>query len=1073
MAKLSVYNTIDRSQLGGKFVPLIQSGVSNYKILASDLGKEYHPGDAIEITDTGEINVKFHPYDFDVSSEGLTVKTDADRGVFKGSDGVYIASANDSIGISRDGIKVNTSVLAGYGLESKYNNTLYVKSADSTISVNGDGISVYYGSGLRLDDQGRLSLHNDYLSQYATVRAGHGLYWYHPGYPESALYVQSANNSILVGESGLSVHAYALIDKTYLSITQRHVITVDTASVARAITGSGLVTTNGAIGVNVNTATGIIVNDNKLYLNAGNGLQTTNNAVSVKSANDSIGVSSSGVKVNVKNGGGVVIGSEGLYIDSGALSVGEGLATKSGKLTVNLGTGGGIMFGPGGGALWVNPDDIAGYGLLGYSGTLYVKSADSSIDVHQLGIRVNVGSGLWLHEGGLCVRSADSSIDLSGGGISVNTSSLSHSLPGKGLYSDGNKLSVYIGSGLRFSSTGAIESTSPSAGPGLMEHTNGYLQVKSSDGSIYVDNSGISVDLRNAEYIGSGLSTSSGKLAVKSADSSIGVSENGIRVNAGYGLETTSSGLYVKSADNTIGVGGNGIKVNPSALAGAGLSTDAGKLYVKSADGTIGVTSSGIGVNVTNGGGILTGADGLYIDSGKIAGSGLMASSIEQHNVKLNVKSADNTIDVSSVGIKVNPSAITGSGLVTTNGAIGVNVNTATGIIVKDNKLYLNAGIGFHTTNKTLNLKFDDTSILGAGDSGIYLQYGYGFSADSNFCGLTLKGLGSNHTNLDLTAFSASNGYIYANTYKMAGSGLVASKNSNEFRAHTLLNVKSADNTIGVTDAGVKVNTGSVAAAILGHGLEYNSGKLNVYYGSGLAIDAESGKLYVTSDASKVGKGLYIPSGSSRISVYAGSGLMFDTTNRVSVYAGSGLTLVGPEGEGPLQVKAGSKNTISVLDDGIEVNAGPGLCYAGSLYIQSADNSINVTTDSITVNYGDGLFMNSASKLAVNVGYGLGIDENGGLARLISHSIDGTNWYKKYQDGWIEQGGYFSSNSQAATVTLNTAFANTNYTLMVTCRTEGSATNYNPAVTKKTTTSFTYNSMIAKAFGAEYYACGY
>ena len=475
MAKLSVYNTIDRSQLGGKFVPLIQSGVSNYKILASDLGKEYHPGDAIEITDTGEINVKFSPGEFEIVNSYLSINPDDSRGVFNGSNGLYIASANNSIDISSNGIKVNPEALAGPGLHYHYDKSLKV-FAIPPLSATNNGVELNLGDGggLKVHDNS-LWIDKDYISQYATVRAGHGLYWYRPGYPESALYVQSANSSILVGESGLSVHACALIDNDYLSITPSHVITVDTASVARAITGSGLVTTNGAIGVNVNTATGIIVKDNRLYLNAGVGLHTTNNTVRVKKADDTIDLSSSGIKVNA--GYGLSATEYGLRVKPADSSID---VIHSG-IKVNIEPDGGLR--SGGLGLYIDSSiiptapSLAGTGLGCYDNDtkLYIKSADNTITVGPDGIKVNpsalsiptasslVGSGLTSKGLYLYVQSADGSIGVgvdgikvnvkSGGGISVgdqglyihNTSS-SSGIEGVSVYTDGGSSSASRGS---------------------------------------------------------------------------------------------------------------------------------------------------------------------------------------------------------------------------------------------------------------------------------------------------------------------------------------------------------------------------------------------------------------------------------------------------------------------------------------------------------------------------------------------------------------------------------------------------------------------------------------------------
>ena len=950
MAKLSVYNTIDRSQLGGKFVPLIQSGVSNYKILASDLGKEYHPGDAIEITDTGEINVKFNSNDFDVSSEGLTIKTDAARGVFKGSDGVYIASANDSIGISLDGIKVNTSVLAGYGLESKYNNTLYVKSADSTISVNGDGISVYYGSGLRLDDQGRLSLHNDYLSQYATVRAGHGLYWYHPGYPESALYVKSANNSILVGEYGLSVHAYALIDKTYLSITQRHVITVDKASVARAITGSGLVTTNGAIGVNVNTATGIVVNDNKLYLNAGNGLQTTNNTVNVKAADRTINVSHAGIKVN----------------------------TGPGLETMPIG--------------------------------LSVKSVDGSIFVNDSGIGVDlrnaryVGSGLTNSIGELAVKAANNSIGVSSAGIKVNT-----------YYLAGHGLSSYHGTLLYIHSADEFIKV-VSTGVGLH-----YQNLISSLANSYGGSSNIKIAY-NYLYtaIGDGLRWGSNSaIYVRSADNTINVNGGGISVNPGYGLETTSSGLYVKSADNTINVSSSGISVNTVDLAGSGLGGADG-LYVMSANGTIGVSSSGIGVNVTSGGGLLTGTDGLYIDSGKIAGRGLTAHT-EQHNVKLNVNvglydlsSNNNSSNLLKLDTATNALYVGGvdiTGIIGTNNTMtrqqdptshyhsfGVDVDylfstytdRAT-LVYSGNKLSVHlssiAGenIGYNPTSKSLYVSSGGSggSIVGVD---VDTPNGYGTQASEGGVAIGESAHANGGNSVAVGRLSNAHGTqsVAIGYFSSAGNfKSIAIGNSAVSTGHSSISIGAAssahyDRGIAVgQEAAVYEEGGISIGGFSGAGSGISIG-LGSYTQSGIAVGSEADAGGSSSIA--IGNHAYVNSASLG-GIAIGYGAQAFTASNLAIgyqaQAHSFATVLGSFATaGAMSVcsgyKASATNECSVVIGAGSVSSNQYALSAGYDSSANGEMSVAVGTHSIAAGYGClalGAFSNSSTYGGVSIGY--------------------------------------------------------------------------------------------------------
>lgn len=86
---------------------------------------------------------------------------------------------------------------------------------------------------------------------------------------------------------------------------------------------------------------------------------------------------------------------------------------------------------------------------------------------------------------------------------------------------------------------------------------------------------------------------------------------------------------------------------------------------------------------------------------------------------------------------------------------------------------------------------------------------------------------------------------------------------------------------------------------------------------------------------------------------------------------------------------------------------------------------------------------------------------------------NGTSWYRKYSDGWIEQGGEFEKPRDTnATVTFPVAFKNTNYTISTSqyARTggDGSTSNF----TQKFTTKITHN---YNSWGCMcgWFACGY
>ena len=51
---------------------------------------------------------------------------------------------------------------------------------------------------------------------------------------------------------------------------------------------------------------------------------------------------------------------------------------------------------------------------------------------------------------------------------------------------------------------------------------------------------------------------------------------------------------------------------------------------------------------------------------------------------------------------------------------------------------------------------------------------------------------------------------------------------------------------------------------------------------------------------------------------------------------------------------------------------------------------------------------------------------------VVETYVNGTDWYRIYSDGWVEQGGRFSSADQTnTTVTFLKQFANTDYTPIV------------------------------------------
>lgn len=73
---------------------------------------------------------------------------------------------------------------------------------------------------------------------------------------------------------------------------------------------------------------------------------------------------------------------------------------------------------------------------------------------------------------------------------------------------------------------------------------------------------------------------------------------------------------------------------------------------------------------------------------------------------------------------------------------------------------------------------------------------------------------------------------------------------------------------------------------------------------------------------------------------------------------------------------------------------------------------------------------------------------------VASSGINGTSWYKKYSNGWVEQGG--EASGYGTTVTLWQPMKNTNYTVVSgKYRSSNNNSSATPNIYSKTTTSFT------------------
>ena len=86
----------------------------------------------------------------------------------------------------------------------------------------------------------------------------------------------------------------------------------------------------------------------------------------------------------------------------------------------------------------------------------------------------------------------------------------------------------------------------------------------------------------------------------------------------------------------------------------------------------------------------------------------------------------------------------------------------------------------------------------------------------------------------------------------------------------------------------------------------------------------------------------------------------------------------------------------------------------------------------------------------------------------------GDQWYRKYSDGFVEQGGYLYINYGNTTVTFNTAFSTTNYT--VSAIDVGYKESVPYVVSRSTASMVLSRHWSGSQYGAQnvlWYACGY
>jgi len=98
--------------------------------------------------------------------------------------------------------------------------------------------------------------------------------------------------------------------------------------------------------------------------------------------------------------------------------------------------------------------------------------------------------------------------------------------------------------------------------------------------------------------------------------------------------------------------------------------------------------------------------------------------------------------------------------------------------------------------------------------------------------------------------------------------------------------------------------------------------------------------------------------------------------------------------------------------------------------------------------------------------------DDAGIRTVVETWHSGTEWYRVWSDGWIEQGGAHSSTGSPLSINLNKVFSDTKYTLIILdFDTGGNSTHV--SVTAKTTALFSYTRTQNAVTYNSWFACGY
>ena len=167
------------------------------------------------------------------------------------------------------------------------------------------------------------------------------------------------------------------------------------------------------------------------------------------------------------------------------------------------------------------------------------------------------------------------------------------------------------------------------------------------------------------------------------------------------------------------------------------------------------------------------------------------------------------------------------------------------------------------------------------------------------------------------------------------------------------------------------------------------------------------------------------------------------------------------------KIKIDASRCSSVYRNDIDTVQPPAINMIIGEYVTSGVSTIDITTaENIQTNIEllETRFANFVEKSDL---------EKYNTSYVIEQWSEETQWYRKWSNGWVEQGGYCDAEAVATTtITLHIPYTNTNYSVHLTNVFSSSVTKNAVHITTQTTSTFTYwcENTNGNAF---WYACGF